>query len=431
MKVKRTARLSLTDYTRGILSGDRILLSRAITLIESKLPADRKVADKMMEKILPHTGNSIRVGITGVPGVGKSTFIEALGKHLTAQKKKVAVLAVDPSSQKSRGSILGDKTRMEELAKDSLAFIRPSATNQSLGGVAESTRETILLCEAAGYEIILVETVGVGQSETTVRSMTDFFLLLLLPGSGDELQGIKKGIMEMADGIAITKSDSDNLKKAKQAQADFQHALHLFSSPESGIPPKVLLTSSVEKKGIVEVWNAIESFKEQTSKSGFFSHQRQEQDVSWFHSEVSRQIKQKVTQQKRIKTKMEVLEKKMRSLKISPRSAVADLLKSIKIGFVLFLLCFQSTVAQNLAPQTRRAPNVSDLFNEMPFVRPESIKTPKGIVVMKDQRTIIFFQSFIRHRSSILNVADFKSDGVPLTGFLERIVEGPRPLLKK
>jgi len=372
MKARKKPRLNVKDYTQGILTGNRVLLSRAITLMESSLPSDRILADEIIEELLPKTGKSIRIGVTGTPGVGKSTFIEAFGKMLTAQNKKVAVLAVDPSSQKTRGSILGDKTRMDELAKDPMAFIRPSPTNQSLGGVAESTRETILLCEAAGYEIILVETVGVGQSETTVRSMTDFFLLLMLPGSGDELQGIKKGIMEMADGIAITKSDSDNLKKAQQAQTDFQHALHLFSAPESGIAPKVLLTSSIEKKGIIEVWETIESFKEKTNSSGFFIHQRQEQNVSWFHSQINTRIRGKVTQQKRIKTKIGTLEKKIRSLKISPGKAVGDLFKDIKILIVLVLLCYQITFAQNLAPQTRRTPNVNDLFNGMPFVRPES-----------------------------------------------------------
>jgi LAO/AO transport system kinase len=338
MKVRKKRRLSIKDYTQGILTGNRVLLSRAITLIESSLPSDRKLANEITEALLLKTGKSIRIGITGVPGVGKSTFIEAFGKMLTAQNKKVAVLAVDPSSQKTKGSILGDKTRMDELAKDQMAFIRPSPTNQSLGGVAESTRETILLCEAAGYEIILVETVGVGQSETTVRSMTDFFLLLMLPGSGDELQGIKKGIMEMADGIAITKSDGDNLKKAKQAQSDFQQALHLFSTPESGVTPKVILVSSIEQKGIAETWNTIESFREKTIASGFFTHQRQEQEINWFHSQINTQIRHRITQQKKIKTKISSLEKKIRTFKISPGKAVGDLLKDIKLILILILL---------------------------------------------------------------------------------------------
>ena len=475
MKVRKKSRLRVKDYTQGILSGNRVLLSRAITLIESSLASDRKLANEIIEAVLPKTGKSIRIGITGVPGAGKSTFIEAFGKLLTAYNKKVAVLAVDPSSQKTKGSILGDKTRMDELAKDQMAFIRPSPTNESLGGVTESTRQTILLCEAAGYEIILVETVGVGQSETTVRSMTDFFLLLMLPGSGDELQGIKKGIMEMADGIAITKNDTDNVKKAKQAQADFQHALHLYAAPESGVTPKVLLTSSIEKKGIAEVWNAIESFKEKTSASGFFTYQRQEQDVSWFHFQVSSQIKQKVTQQKRIKTRITMLEKKIRTSKISPGKAVGDLLKDIKLFIALFLLCCQTTIAQNLAPQARRMPNMSDLFNGMPFVRPESkiagdiyidstwsstsielseaekplewyltryniqadeieIKTSAGIKVLKWNR-IRQFQ--VRDSASMdtyrkfIKGSGFKKDGVPLDSFMELLVDGPRPLVKE
>jgi len=475
MKVRKKSRLRVKDYTQGILSGNRVLLSRAITLIESSLASDRKLANEIIEAVLPKTGKSIRIGITGVPGAGKSTFIEAFGKLLTAYNKKVAVLAVDPSSQKTKGSILGDKTRMDELAKDQMAFIRPSPTNESLGGVTESTRQTILLCEAAGYEIILVETVGVGQSETTVRSMTDFFLLLMLPGSGDELQGIKKGIMEMADGIAITKNDTDNVKKAKQAQADFQHALHLYAAPESGVTPKVLLTSSIEKKGIAEVWNAIESFKEKTSASGFFTYQRQEQDVSWFHFQVSSQIKQKVTQQKRIKTRITMLEKKIRTSKISPGKAVGDLLKDIKLFIALFLLCCQTTIAQNLAPQARRMPNMSDLFNGMPFVRPESkiagdiyidstwsstsielseaekplewyltryniqadeieIKTSAGIKVLKWNR-IRQFQvrdsASTRTYRKFIKGSGFKKDGVPLDGFMELLVDGPRPLVKE
>jgi len=475
MKARKKPRLSVKDYTQGILDGNRVLLSRAITLVESSLSADRKLADEIIEKLLPKTGKSIRIGITGVPGVGKSTFIEAFGKMLTTQGKKVAVLAVDPSSQKTKGSILGDKTRMDELAKDPRAFIRPSPTNQSLGGVTESTRETILLCEAAAYDVILVETVGVGQSETTVRSMTDFFLLLMLPGSGDELQGIKKGIMEMADGIAITKSDGNNMMRAKQAQADFQHALHLFSKPESGITPKVLLTSSMERKGITEVWKTIEAFKEKTNISGFFSHQRQEQDVSWFHSKVNTQIKQKITQQKKVKIKIEALEKKIRSLKISPGRAVGELFKSIKVLIVIALLYSQPTFAQNLAPQARRMPNVSDLFNGMPFARPESeivgeiyidsnwsltsvelievekplewfltryniqsdemeIKSPTGIKVLKWSR----IKQFQVKDSPSANVSrkfikgsGFKKDGVPLDGFMELLVDGQHPLLKE
>ena len=210
-------RLTADEYIAGIIAGNRIILSRAITLIESQLENDREIAQKVLEKILPHTGKAIRIGITGVPGVGKSTFIEAFGKHITTNNKKIAVLAIDPSSQCSKGSIMGDKTRMEELAHDDSAYIRPSPSGNILGGVANKTRETMLLCEAAGFEVIIVETVGVGQSETLVKGMVDFFLLLMLSGAGDELQGIKRGIMEMADAIAITKADGDNCKNSKNA----------------------------------------------------------------------------------------------------------------------------------------------------------------------------------------------------------------------
>ncbi|MGC4021554.1 MAG: methylmalonyl Co-A mutase-associated GTPase MeaB [Cyclobacteriaceae bacterium] len=221
-------KLSIKELTADLLNGSTVALARAITLCESSRSDDQKKASQLLTKVGLNAGNSIRIGITGSPGVGKSTFIEAFGKHLTSHGKKIAILAIDPSSTKTKGSILGDRTRMEELSKDKLAFIRPTATGNSLGGVADKTREAILLCEAAGYEIIIVETVGVGQSETAVRNMVDFFLLLQLPGGGDELQGIKKGIMEMADGIVITKADGENEKKAKLAQAEFQHALHLF-----------------------------------------------------------------------------------------------------------------------------------------------------------------------------------------------------------
>jgi LAO/AO transport system kinase len=329
MKAKPKARLKVVDYIKGITDGDRIVLSRAITLIESSLSSDRKLADAVIEKLLPYSGKSIRVGITGVPGVGKSTFIEALGKHLTSQNKKVAVLTVDPSSQKTKGSILGDKTRMEELSKDTLAYVRPTATGNSLGGVAYRTRESMLLCEAAGYEIILVETVGVGQSETEVKNMTDFFLLLMLPGAGDELQGIKKGIMEMADGMVVTKSDGDNLVRARQAQTDYQHALHLFSLPESGMTPKVILASSLEKKGIKETWKLIEDFKTKTLANGYFINHRQQQNINWFHHELDSLIKQKIINRSKTKKAIDAMEKKIRLSKISPSQAANVILKSI------------------------------------------------------------------------------------------------------
>ncbi|MEQ8425385.1 MAG: methylmalonyl Co-A mutase-associated GTPase MeaB, partial [Cyclobacteriaceae bacterium] len=228
-QAQSASRLTTDAYIKGILAQDRVVLSRAITLVESQLTSDQFLAEDLIQTLLPKTGNAIRIGITGIPGVGKSTFIESFGKYLTAIGKKLAVLAIDPSSQRTKGSILGDKTRMEELSKDDNAFIRPTSAANALGGVSDRTREAILLCEAAGFDVIIVETVGVGQSEIAVRSMVDFFLLLLIGGAGDELQGIKKGIMEMADGVVITKADGDNTKRAQQAQTDYQHALHLFS----------------------------------------------------------------------------------------------------------------------------------------------------------------------------------------------------------
>lgn len=232
-------RLTTEEYANGIASGDRVILAKAISLAESSLPEDQKQSTELLARLNLKTVDTIRIGITGVPGVGKSTFIEAFGKHITSLNKKIAVLTIDPSSQLTKGSILGDKTRMDELSKNPLAFIRPSASGNTLGGTTGRTRECIILCEAAGYEVIVVETVGVGQSETGVKNLVDFFLLLMLAGAGDELQGIKKGIMEMADAMVITKADGDNVKRAKEAQADYQHALHLFSDSASGWKPEV------------------------------------------------------------------------------------------------------------------------------------------------------------------------------------------------
>ena len=319
--------LKITE--QKIVSGNLVVLARAITLCESQKALDKKKADQLLQRLLPHTGRSLRIGITGAPGVGKSTFIEALGKHLTSLGKKIAVLAIDPSSEKTRGSILGDKTRMEELAKDPLAFIRPTATGKTLGGVADHTRDAILLCEAAGFEIILVETVGVGQSETAVRNMVDFFLLLQLAGAGDELQGIKKGIMEMADGIVITKADGENEKKAKQAQTEYQHALHLFQLVESGWQPKVLTTSAVEKKGIEEVWKMIEGFQAFTIKNESFQKNRDQQNLLWFHESVDQLLKSKILKSKAALSKVKSFEKKISEGKITPSKAADEVIKSL------------------------------------------------------------------------------------------------------
>jgi len=273
----RKKTLTVDDYVNGILAGNRMILSRAITLVESSHPDHQATAQAVIERCLPHSGKSVRLGITGVPGAGKSTFIEALGVMLVKKKHKLAVLAVDPSSERSKGSILGDKTRMEELSGMDDAFIRPSPSAGSLGGVARKTRETIILCEAAGFDITIVETVGVGQSETTVHGMVDFFLLIQLANTGDELQGIKRGIMEMADAIAINKADGDNIPKAKVARTQFSNALHLFPPTESGWVPVVEICSAYTKDGIENIWNIVENYIKHTQSNGYFEHKRSEQ----------------------------------------------------------------------------------------------------------------------------------------------------------
>ena len=279
-------KLTVEEFTEGIIAGNRVILAKAITLIESQKNEDQEVAKLLLEKILPFTGNSIRVGITGAPGVGKSTFIEAFGNHLTENGKKIAVLAIDPSSTKSKGSILGDKTRMENLSKNPNAFIRPTPAGDILGGVANNTREAMMLCEAAGFNVVIVETVGVGQSEVTVRSMVDFFLLLMLAGAGDELQGIKKGIMEMADAIVITKADAENITQATRAKNEYQNALHLFEAALSGWIPKVTTSSAITNSGIDEVWSMIKTYQEKTLTNGYLNKNREEQDVEWFRAQV-------------------------------------------------------------------------------------------------------------------------------------------------
>jgi LAO/AO transport system kinase len=313
-----------------LAEGDRVALGRAITCIESKKVSDIRLAGMLLEKILRTSNKTLRIGITGSPGVGKSTFVEVFGKYLTSLGKKIAVLAVDPSSTKTRGSILGDRTRMEELSKDKLAFIRPTSSGSALGGVADKTRETILLCEAAGSEIIIVETVGVGQSETAVRNMVDFFLLLQLPGGGDELQGIKKGIMEMADAIVITKSDGENEKKARLAQVEFQHALHLFQPSASGWIPNVLTTSAVQKKGIEEVWKMIEIFYESTKENGSFQRNRDDQKLFWFHESIQRLLREKIIQSKKLAARMKSLEKRIIKGEILSSTAAKELLKNLR-----------------------------------------------------------------------------------------------------
>lgn len=268
----------------GVLAGNRAYLARAITLVESRAPKHRPLARELMQRILPHSGGAMRVGLTGVPGAGKSTFIEALGMFLCQQGKKVAVLAVDPSSSVNGGSILGDKTRMEDLSRELNAFIRPSPSGDSLGGVAARTREALLLCEAAGYDVVLVETVGVGQSETAVRTMTDFFLLLQIAGAGDELQGIKKGVIELADAIVVNKADGDNLLRAEQAKVEYTKVMHFLHPFTPGWKPKAMMCSALNSEGVDAVWQLIEQFREELTTSGIFDKRRREQNVDWFQS---------------------------------------------------------------------------------------------------------------------------------------------------
>ena len=279
------------EMVEGILKGDVTTLSRAVTLVESLSPEHQTLAQEIIEKCLPHSGNSRRIGITGVPGAGKSTSIDTFGLHVLKDGGKLAVLAIDPSSERTKGSILGDKTRMEKLSIHPNAFIRPSPSAGSLGGVARKTRETIVLCEAAGYNNIFVETVGVGQSETAVHSMVDFFLLIQLAGTGDELQGIKRGIMEMADGIVINKADGDNIDRARLAQAQFRSALHLFPPTLSGWMPEVLCYSGYYEIGIPEVWEMIDRYFAFIKENGYFERKRQEQARYWMYETINEQLR--------------------------------------------------------------------------------------------------------------------------------------------
>ena len=290
-KRKRASLLSVNDYVEGILKGDVTVLSRAVTLVESLLPEHQAVAQEVIERLLPFSGNSLRVGITGVPGAGKSTSIDAFGIHVLNERGgKLAVLAVDPSSERSKGSILGDKTRMERLSGHPNAFIRPSASAGSLGGVARKTRETIVLCEAAGYDTVFVETVGVGQSEIAVYSMVDFFLLIQIAGAGDELQGIKRGIMEMADAIVINKADGANKEEAQRAATHYRNALQLFPMPQSGIRPQVLTYSGFYDIGIKEIWDMIFDYVARVKESGCFEARRNNQSKYWLYETVNEQL---------------------------------------------------------------------------------------------------------------------------------------------
>ncbi len=318
---------TVNEYVNGILNGNITLLSKAVTLVESSKVEHQQIAQEIIMQCLPYSGRSFRVGITGVPGVGKSTFIEVLGRAITREGGKLAVLAIDPSSERTKGSILGDKTRMEELSGDKNAYIRPSPSAGSLGGVARKTRETIVLCEAAGFDHIFIETVGVGQSETAVHSMSDFFLLLMLAGAGDELQGIKRGIMEMADLIAINKADNDNLEKAQMAKRQYLNALNLFPKKESGWNPQVVTCSAVTKKGIAEVWEIIEAFKKQTVENGSFHLQRNSQSTFWMHETIQEQMKRAFYQHPEMKEKIKEYEQRVLNSEISSFVAAGKLLE--------------------------------------------------------------------------------------------------------
>jgi LAO/AO transport system kinase len=286
----RRRSLTVDDYVNGVLDRDRVVLARTITLIESNVPGHQQTAQEVLRRLLPHTGNAIRVGITGVPGVGKSTFIEVLGMHLVEQGHQLAVLAIDPTSSITRGSILGDKTRMEQLSRQQAAFIRPSPTGGVLGGVARKTRETMLVCEAAGFDVILLETVGVGQSEITVRSMVDFFLLLMLAGAGDELQGIKKGIMELADALVITKADGDNLSSANRARANYNQALHYLAPATAGWRTSAYSCSALTGEGIPHIWDIVKQFQAQTQGSGVFETRRKAQSLDWMQTMIEEHL---------------------------------------------------------------------------------------------------------------------------------------------
>ena len=324
---KKRRDYSPAEYTEQILKRNITVLSQAVTLLESQKNEHQSIAQEIIEKCLPYSGQSVRIGITGVPGAGKSTSIDAFGTFLIEQRhRNLAVLAIDPSSERSKGSILGDKTRMEELSRNPHAFIRPSPTAGSLGGVARKTRETIILCEAAGFDTLFVETVGVGQSETAVHSMVDFFLLIQISGAGDELQGIKRGIMEMADGIVVNKADGSNIEKAKLAAAQYRNALQLFPLPASGRTPKVLTYSGYYQTGITEIWDMIDEHIAFTKATGYFDSRRNSQAKYWMYESIDEQLKRHFYQLPKIKKELAVKESKVLHSEISSFQAARQML---------------------------------------------------------------------------------------------------------
>ena len=318
---------SVDEFVSEILNNNISYLSRAITLVESNNSKHQAKANQILEQCLPHSNKSVRIGITGVPGVGKSTFIEVFGKYLTSLGKKVAVLAIDPSSRIQKGSILGDKTRMETLVNDENAFIRPSPSGESLGGVARKTRETVTLCEAAGFDVIVIETVGVGQSETTVHSMVDFFLLLKLANAGDELQGIKRGIIEMADAIAINKADGLNVKETNLAKTEFANALHLFPAKESDWIPKVVTCSALDNKGIDSIYKMISEYFSMTKKNGYFYQKRNSQNINWLLETIDNELKNEFYQNNKVQEAMKKFIKMIENQEINPFQAAKEILK--------------------------------------------------------------------------------------------------------
>ena len=326
LKRARRKTYTVSEFIEGILKGNITVLSQAVTLVESAKHEHQVIAQEIIEKCLPFAGQSVRVGITGVPGAGKSTSIDVFGMHLLNQGHKLAVLAIDPSSERSKGSILGDKTRMEALSREKNAFIRPSPSAGSLGGVARKTRETIVLCEAAGFDTVFVETVGVGQSETAVHSMVDFFLLIQLAGTGDELQGIKRGIMEMADGIVINKADGDNIDRARLAQAQFRNALHLFPLPPSGWTPEVLTYSGYYEIGIPEVWDMIYRYFDFVKKNGYFEEKRRQQEKYWMYESINEHLKAHFYNNPVIEEMLAAKQKLVLEAKQSSFMAAADVL---------------------------------------------------------------------------------------------------------
>ena len=320
---------NIHEITEGILASNIAYVSKAITLVESTKAEHQEQAQEIINAIIKQSGHSFRLGITGVPGVGKSTFIESYGLEVINRGHKLAVLAIDPSSQISKGSILGDKTRMEQLAIHPKAFIRPSPSSGSLGGVARKTKESIIICEAAGYDYIIIETVGVGQSETAVHQLTDFFLLLMLAGAGDELQGIKRGIMEMADGMAITKADGSNFDKAKMARAEYARALHLFPPTESNWIPEVITCSSTENKGINEIYDMVDKYKRHTVTNHYFETKRIQQTKQWLHQTINDSLIERFYSNPQVKEEILKIEQQLKNESINPYQAAMDLLKKI------------------------------------------------------------------------------------------------------